>query len=71
MCNDRSKITLIIGASSTLSSFSRMGRMLSRPAALPGLKLFSSFKIPFIDMTRLRGCSITMLFRKLSHLVDW
>ena len=38
LCSDMSNITLVMEASST-RSFSRIGRMLSAPAALPGLRL--------------------------------
>ena len=44
VCKDLSKITVIIGASSTWGSFSSNGRSLSGPAALPGLRLFRTSK---------------------------
>ena len=51
VCNDRSKMTLMIGAISSRSSLSKRGLNLSGPAALPGLGLWSNFISPFRDMS--------------------
>ena len=40
-----------MGAISTLSSFRISGLILSRPAALPGLRLNNSFKIPLSEIS--------------------
>ena len=48
---DFSKMTLIIGAISSLSSFSNKGLSLSGPAALPGFRFFRSFKRPLRDIS--------------------
>ena len=44
-------MTLIIGAISSLSSFSNKGLSLSGPAAFPGFRFFRSFKRPLRDIS--------------------
>ena len=60
VCNDRSKMTLMIGAFSSRSSLGKRGLSLSGPAALSGLRLWSNFSSPFRDM------SISGMFMLLS-----
>ena len=51
VCNDGSKLTLMIGAISSRSSLSTRGLSLSGPTALPGLRLWSNFISPFRDIS--------------------
>ena len=51
VCNDRSKMTSMIGKISSRSSLSKRGLSLSGPAALQGLRLWSDFSSPFRDMS--------------------
>ena len=48
---ERSKITFMMGASSTLSSFKISDLIFSGPAALPGLRMNNSFKIPLSEIS--------------------
>ena len=51
VCNDLSKMILMIGTISSLSSLSKRGFSLSGPAALPGLRFFKSFSSPLSEMS--------------------
>ena len=50
VCKDLSKMTLMIGAISSLSSLNRRGLSLSGPAALPGFRFFRSLSSPFCEI---------------------
>ena len=51
VCNDVSKMTLMIGAISSLGYLSKRGFSLSGPAALPGLRFFITFSSPLSEMS--------------------
>ena len=65
---ERSKIIFMMSASLTLSSFKISGLILSGPAALPGLRLNRSFKIPLSEIS-MSGI-VCFLFWKSSGTVS-